>query len=105
MTDLWDNIEDSPDPSSVIKGLSGRDAGWLATVIRQKCSGIRERAGEDVSKELEVSSFSIRSCFAANFTDQISRFVLLGMFAIFVSFASETGDRVLGPLQVCGRAR
>jgi hypothetical protein len=58
--DLFDELEGSPDHNVYIKSLSGkhRDCGLLSLFIRKKCELEKEKAGDEVEKELKVRSNS-----------------------------------------------
>jgi hypothetical protein len=51
---LVDELEDSEDPSSIINTVQKENAGWLAFLLRSKCQTDRDRASEEVDRELAV---------------------------------------------------
>jgi breast cancer 2 susceptibility protein len=51
---IFDDLEDAPQPGSVFARLSPDEAGWLAQFIREKVEKDRERAGDDIELELKV---------------------------------------------------
>lgn len=53
--DIYDQLEESQDSNSLIKGLSPQESGWLASVIRSKSTAARERVAESIRKDLNVS--------------------------------------------------
>lgn len=52
--DLLEELDDADDLSSLVKGLSPTNAGWLAHLIRKKCLDMKDRIGETIQRELEV---------------------------------------------------
>lgn len=53
--DIYEELEESVDPAALIKNLSAQESGWLASIIRSKSQGARDRATEEISKEANVS--------------------------------------------------
>ncbi|KAF8585115.1 hypothetical protein K439DRAFT_1344127 [Ramaria rubella] len=53
--DLAEELEDSEDPAYIFKNLNKRDAGWLSLHLRDKCQSGREKADDDIERELAMS--------------------------------------------------
>lgn len=53
--DLYDELEGAAAAGPILARLSVNEAGWLARFMREKVEKDRERAGEDIERELKVS--------------------------------------------------
>lgn len=53
---MYDDLEDPTDATDLLARISATDAGWLALHIRKVAERNRERSGEDVGRDLEVST-------------------------------------------------
>ena len=72
MEDIYEEMEDSTDPLPLAKGLSPRDSGWLALLIRRKCAASRETNQEVIARELDVC-FVVHGSLARSVADYFMR--------------------------------
>lgn len=52
---VFDELDDTEDVNTLLKGFSPSDYGWLAKLITDRCSGMEQRIGEEIASELNVS--------------------------------------------------
>ncbi|KAG8969730.1 hypothetical protein FRC03_001075 [Tulasnella sp. 419] len=53
LEDLFEELEESNNPTLQIKDLVPHESGWLARIIRNKCVSMRETARDLIARELE----------------------------------------------------
>ena len=54
--DLFDELEGGKAFQEVSAQMTATDAGWLARFIKEKCEKEREQCGEEIERDLKVSS-------------------------------------------------
>ena len=55
---LYDELEDTSDVGPIFARLDDNGAGWLARCIRERMVKDKEKAGDEIERELEVNSSS-----------------------------------------------
>lgn len=53
---MYDELEDPAEASRLLSRLSANDAGWLARHVRHRLEADREKIGEEIEQELQVTT-------------------------------------------------